>query len=341
MKFRGDAMPVVYIDIVWAVNFVMDAVILMTSGWIAKRPVKPGRILLGSFIGACYALLLFVPSLSALTTWYGKAVASLIMVGLALPCKSWLELARVSVLFYFVAFVFAGAAIALHFALPGVSVASGTVIAHHGVAFLTSLQSLALLVAIPVSVAVIRYSTARVKALNLRHATLYDVTAVFNEVSANFVGLMDTGNQLRDPISRKPVCLVDGRVMKALLPRKLAEQLDAGSNMIDALQDIGETNYVGRLTVVPYRGAGGLQKVTIALRPDSVQLYKDKELVAMSRTCLLAVHEEPLSHEDRFQAILHTDLLTGDDGFESDFITSKNQYEASNSSATAMDSYTR
>lgn len=332
-------MPVVYMDVVWLVNLVMDAAILAATGWIAKRRTRYFRILAGAFVGATYALLLFAPSLSVFTTWFGKAVVSLVMVYVALPCKTWLELLRTAALYYFVAFVFAGTAVALHYAIPGVSVAGGSIVSGHGLAFATSVKSLGLVLAIPLSYGIIRYSVGRARRLQTRHVSLYHVSVDILGCQISFVGLPDTGNQLFDPVSRKPVCLVDASVFVDILPQPIASAIRRNQDVLTALRDVADPDWISRITLVPYRGAGGTQTLAVAIRPDRVILAQDGCTSQVRVPCLLALHLEPLSVEGRFQAILHTEILTGDDGFEEELVDSETEHEAAHSSAAALDSH--
>lgn len=104
------ALPVVYIDIVWMVNFIMDFALLWTTGWLMKRRARWTRLLAGALVGATYALALFVPALSLATTWPGKALVSVLMVWVSLPHRSALDLARLVGVYYLVSFVVAGRA---------------------------------------------------------------------------------------------------------------------------------------------------------------------------------------------------------------------------------------
>ncbi|GMA49155.1 sporulation sigma-E factor-processing peptidase [Alicyclobacillus contaminans] len=247
-------MPVVYADVVWLVNAIMDAVILLTSCWVLKAPVRWWRICSGGVFGACYALLLFVPSLSTLTTWPGKAVAELIMVAVAIPARNWLQLIRACVTYYLVAFVFAGAAIALHFAVPGTSVAAGSWSASRHLEYSTSLEGLALLVALPTGYGLLRFTLRRADRVLQTTTSLRSVRATFANHQVQFTGLVDTGNQLRDPLSRRPVCLVDATVMRQLLPPALAEALTEADDVVRALEHCASLPHAERLALVPYRG---------------------------------------------------------------------------------------
>lgn len=315
-RFRGGAMPVVYLDVVWLINFVMDGVILYTTVWIARRPSRAYRIALAALVGSLYALLLFVPRLSLLTTWPGKAVASLCIIRVAIPVRSWLDLARMAVLFYFVAFVYAGAAVALQFVLPGITIARGLLVSGQHLAFLTSLRSLSLLVAIPVGAATFRYSVTRVRRMRQAASSVVTVTAVVAGQAVTFRGLVDTGNQLRDPVSRKPVCLVEAATLAPLLPQVLSAAALAGEDVVQALGLVEDRAWVTRCSVIPYRGAGGSMQMTVAIRPDTVTFEQGGLRQSALTACLLAIHSTALTSDNRFQAILHTEVIAGDDELE-------------------------
>lgn len=333
--------PVVYADVVWLVNLTMDAVILWTTCWVLKRPARPRRLFLAALLGSAYSLLLFVPPLAPLTTWAGKALVSLAMVAIGVPWRNWLELGRTTVMFYFVTFVFAGAAIALHFAVPGVSVASGVEVAGRRLEFVTSLRGLGLLVAIVLSVALIQFSMKRIRQIRQRAAQLYPVHVAIGGRSVSFVGLADTGNQLRDPVNRKPVCLVDAAVMAELVPPELAAGLReaVGGDILNLLSSICDEAWARRISVVPFRGAGGVQQLTFAVRPDSVEIEVDTVRRPAATAVLLAVHPGKLSLDNQFQAILHIEAIARDDRVENDRYALGAESKAQNTVATAVDSH--
>lgn len=333
-------MPVVYIDVVWLVNFAMDAVMLCATGWIAKRKLRVSKVLLSALVGSLYSLALFFPSIAIFTSWPFKAIVSLLMVRLALPIRSWLDLARMTGLFYVVAVIFAGSAIMVHFAIPGVSIAKGTVISGNRLVYLTSVESLALVVAIPLSIALIKYLLNRVKHIRMEKSTCIDVQVTLHDRSVSFVGLFDTGNHLRDPISRQPVCLVDGSIMAQLLPPEFLPFCTGDEDLfgVFGLRVVEKGTF--KFSIIPFRGAGGRNEMTVAIRPDIVQLKVDGTWIRSTETCLMAIHPKPLSTDGRFQAILHTDVITGDDRLESDNHAPRFEYEASNSPATSVDTGT-
>jgi stage II sporulation protein GA (sporulation sigma-E factor processing peptidase) len=331
-------MPVVYADVVWLVNFAMDAVILLCTGWIVKRKLRALRILSGAFIGSLYSLVLFIPSLSFLTSWPMKAIVSLGMVAIAIPWVKWLDLLRCSVMYYFVAFVFAGATIALHFAVPGVSIAKGTVISGRGLMFVTSFKTLTLMMAIPTAMATVRYAIGKARQIQAKRAALCEVHLRVQGQAATFIGLVDTGNQLRDPISRKPVCFVEGGVVEHLFPEPIRKAIQDQKSLIDALSDVSDESWRKRFSLIPFQSAGGMAQMTIAFRPDEVHIVLQGVLQPARSQCLFAIQTRALSTDGRFQAILHTELISGDESNESYNVSRQAQSQTADSTSTLVDS---
>lgn len=331
-------MPVIYADIVWVVNLVMDAMILWATSWIVRRKVRLWRLGLGALFASAYSLLLFVPHASLFTTWIFKAVASLIMVVIAIPFRGLLDLARNTVILYCVTFLLAGAVLAMHFAVPAMSLENGTIIHGGRLAFTTSVGSLAIVVAIPVGLWTIHVAIGKAKRLRRESSSLCQTYARLGERKTTFVGLLDTGNQLLDPLTRRPVCLVDAQVFRELVPPELGRLVEAGVDVVSRLGELTLEADLPALSLVPYRGAGGVQKITVAIRPDEVRVVLADGTSHLALPCLFALHTLPLSGDGRFQAVLHTELIAGDDKHDKEQKSFLPQHEAADSVATLMDS---
>lgn len=330
-------MPVIYIDVVWLVNFVMDGVLLLTTCWILHRRVRPWRLVAGAFIGACYALMLFFPSLAVLTGFVGKAVMTLLMVNVGIIRRTWIDLVRVCLVFFGVSFVFAGAAIGLHFALPEVTLSKVATVGGNEIAVQTSMESLVLLVCIPLCIALLQYIVRHMRKASMRAGLTFIVRVKFGDFRLECIGLVDSGNQLRDPIRRRPVNFIDADVLLPMLPQKLADSILQGTDPVLALGDMTQDEMRSKFTLVPYRGAGGVSQLAIAIAPDSVILERAGMEYQVSTPCLFAIHPTQLSVDRTFQALLHFELVTGDEAFEVSHGQEPNQHEIANTTPTIMD----
>lgn len=333
-------MPVIYADVVWIVNLGMDAAILLATCIIVKRKIRPWRLTAGALFGATYALVMFVPHGALFTTWIGKALASLLMVLIVLPYRNLLELARNTAVLYAVTFLMAGAVLAMHFAVPAMTLASGTIVHGGRVAFATSLGGMAIVVGVPISLWLLHMAVGRARRVKNMASSLCEVRAVVGGQAVEFTGLLDTGNQLRDPLSQRPVTLLDADIFKKLMPAAVGVLLEAPGDLMTRLSKIGHLGATApTLSLVPYRGAGGAETVTVAVKPDRVELRLPDGSVRVAGPCLLAYHARPLSGDGRFQAILHPDMTLGDDRDEEDMGNVESQSKTSHATAATLDTH--
>nr|WP_268251734.1 sigma-E processing peptidase SpoIIGA [Alicyclobacillus mali (ex Roth et al. 2021)] len=301
-------MPVVYIDIVWMVNFIMDLALLWTTGWLMKRRARWTRLLAGALIGAIYSLALFVPALSLTTTWPGKALVSVLMVWIALPHRNALDLARLVGVYYLVSFMVAGASVAARFALPGTTL-NHALWSNRGVAFATSGETLGLMIGLPLAVDGLKRLAARLRKDARVEISLVDLEVQFDGMVIRCRALVDTGNGLMDPVSKRPVSLVDAEVLMPAFPKQVQDKVAAGEDLLDALIEVLPRT---RFAVVPFQGASG-RGLTVALRPKAVYLVQADGARIRGADSLFAVFPGVLSADGTFQAILHPEVMNGVD----------------------------
>lgn len=331
------ATPVVYIDVVFLINFVMDGVLLWTTGWLLKRNVRLRKVALGALIGSGYGLLMFFPSLSLLTTWPGKALMSVAMIYVALPKRGMLDLLRVILVFFFVSFVFAGAAVALGFAIPSTSLGKGLAVSGHGLVFTTSGETLALMAAVPICIFGMQRILARIRRVQQRTNWIVSVEARFGDLTVSFNGLLDSGNQLYDPVSRRPVSFVDMDVLLPVLPQNVQAEIAKGVDLLSAVAALAAST---SFSLVPFQGASG-KGLTLALRPDDIVVEQKGERLTVRDPQLFAVYPGRLSSDGTFDAILHMDMMNGDDEVEGTRHTQGPQYEIANSPAVVLSTHSR
>lgn len=82
---------VVYIDLIFAANLLIDGVLLWLTSWLVKHKVSWWRLTLSALAGALYVVMMFVPELSFLYTFLIKFGLSVLMIWIAFDlevCKA-------------------------------------------------------------------------------------------------------------------------------------------------------------------------------------------------------------------------------------------------------------
>jgi stage II sporulation protein GA (sporulation sigma-E factor processing peptidase) len=133
----------------------------------------------------------------------------------------------------------------------------------------------------------------------------YNVELVFGEKRVTCTGLLDTGNNLREPISNKPVVIADLDGIKDILPKEL----------IDFVRDyMGNVNqkemqrYVARVKWIPYQAVGTEKGILPGIVFDEVNILKEN-MVANNSNITVAIYQGKLTVDDKYHIILHKELL--------------------------------
>jgi stage II sporulation protein GA (sporulation sigma-E factor processing peptidase) len=305
-------MPVLYVDVFWLINAIMDSFILFLTAWMARRKVRWWRFLLGAAIGASYALLLFVHDFAQIgLAWMVKVCMSLFIIGVTFAPRGLAEWIRFCALFYLASFVTGGAAYALSaWFQGGTSAEDRLVYLGGGPVWIMPVKIIFVLSAIPLLYILGKTSWKRLLQLRGREEHLWHVEVVLCGQSFSLQGLLDTGNSLTDPISRLPVAVADWRVFRPLLPSRIVQAYEQGR---DPVSELGESeideDWQSRLRIVPYRGVGSTTGMLLAFRPDRCVCQRDQQFHVYEKV-LIALNPKGLSVDGTYQMILHPAFLT-------------------------------
>ncbi|MBE3577718.1 MAG: sigma-E processing peptidase SpoIIGA [Limnochordales bacterium] len=222
-------------------------------------------------------------------------LAGIAMLAIAFAPFSGRRFVQICATFFLLAIVAAGMAITVAYLLgdPG---------APHWTA-----GSVAFLVAVPTL-------ASRVWGALHRHAwrRLYQlqVTISLAGKAVNLPALLDTGNQLRDPVMGRPVLICDSGAARLLLPPVLWRalvSLDRGE--LTAATALENPELEGRLCPVPFSSLGQDRGILWALRPDRV-LVRTVEGIYENRACLVAFLPHRLDKDGIYQALVPGALLS-------------------------------
>ncbi|QKG84762.1 sigma-E processing peptidase SpoIIGA [Kroppenstedtia pulmonis] len=296
---------VVYADAVFLLNLCIDFLLLWLTTVIRRQRTSFWRILSAAFLGACFALAHLFQSLLPLTTLLGKLIFSLVMVWVAMGFKGPVSFLRNLGVFYLISFITGGGMFALHYFLSGNPELTGGVIATDSSGWGISVSWIFILLAFPM---VWLYARAGLQTLEERQGVNRYLTKVriqLEESRLECTGLIDTGNQLRDPITRTPVMMVELREMEEVLPREIVTMVKT-QNWLNKSADLG--GWALRIRLVPFRGAASKGGILLAIKPDRVDVWQ-KNKWYQTEQVLIGLDQGQLSSDGTYHAILHPACL--------------------------------
>ncbi|SET63509.1 sigma-E processing peptidase SpoIIGA [Paenibacillus sp. NFR01] len=307
---------VVYIDLIFAANLVIDGILLWLSAWLVKIKVSWWRLVLSAFVGAMYVVMMFVPELSFLYTFLVKFGLSLIMLWIAFGFRSLQSYLRALGAFYIVNFAAAGGIVGVHYLLQSSSdIWNGILFTSSGgQAYRLKIGFwfvLALLPGVLLVFKLVHTSRQRRERLD---AFIAEVTVQIDGVRIVCPGLVDTGNRLCDPLTRIPVMVMEASLWEGHLPATWKGKLtQTGADKLLLETDGQSFAWQDRLRLVPYRGVNRGSAFMLALKPDMVEIRLGDECFTGKRV-LIGLDGGTLSGDGAYRAIIHPELIQSEAG---------------------------
>lgn len=261
-------MDIIYIDRLFALNLILDYLLVLCSARLCGIRLRRGRYLLSALLGAFYAALSLLPELRFLSSAAVKLCAGALMALIAFGGED--KLWRCCLVFFAVSVLFGGAVWAISMQNGGRS-GSGLYI--------------------PVSMPVLVISFGLIYAVLsfVFRRSVKTADVCISQAHIEFMGrsielrcLHDSGNSLFDPVSGSSVLIAPADALSPLFPG-LEEMLRSD----DCTRIITAPGLEGMLRLIPYRAVGTDSGMLAAFRPDEIILdgkVRSDIIIAISPT---------------------------------------------------------
>lgn len=256
-------MTVVYIDSVFALNALMDYLLLLCAGRLAGIPLRRGRYVLAALAGGVYAAAVFLPGLGFLARTPVKIAAGVLLGLIAYGGEE--KLLRLQLLFFAVSCAMAGCVLGLGL------LAGGRVPAVNGV-FYTNVDVKTLVIAGTAAYAVLSV-TFRAAAAHGVRGELLPVRVSIAGRRAELTALWDTGSGLRSPDGRAVLIAAPGVLDAALPPEAVRllrrRGLEAPEELLEPLRALAPAL---RPHLTPYQAVGTAGGLLLTIRTDWAEI---------------------------------------------------------------------
>lgn len=299
---------IVYLDMVLLINFFMDLGILWATSKLSRFNTTGKRLCCAALLGSIYSLAVFLPEMHWLFCNAVKLLFSMVMVLIAFSFITVRRFFTALAYFYLISFAAAGAMLgAIYFfkASPQAYRAMNGVFVS-----LDSIEYFWLLAALIVFILVGRYGASYLKKSLFHYALHVPVVIRFGDKLIPVQALLDTGNNLRDPLTQLPVMVVEYSVLKEILPNAIQTVYESGDELdLDKLLSILPDGWwTRRIRLIPFNSLGKKSGLMLAFRPDVVLLKMEEKLVEV-KDVVVAICNKTLSSQGAYRALLHTDVL--------------------------------
>ena len=279
-------MTIVYLDVVFLLNGVLDYLLLLSAARLASVPLHRLRLLGGALLGACYAAAVFLPGMGFLSHPICRVLCAAAMALAAYGGGR--QGLRLLLLFLALSCALAGILVMISLLWDGhLSYPRGIPV--------TPPDWKALLLA---AAGCYWLSATVLRRLVPSHGReLIPVKLRWDCRQVSMTALYDTGNLLSGP-DGSPVLVAHWQSVAPLLPDIPRIQREDVCDPVGGMSRIGAGWGAGRLHLLPYQGVGAGRGLLLAVRVDSAVL--DSRVIHRQ---LVALSPEPLS-DGRYQAVI-------------------------------------
>lgn len=292
---------VVYIDILFCVNFIINYIILILTSVFLNTPAKRSRMVCGALLGALYASFMFFPSLHWLYSWLLKILFSLSIILTSFGFGNIKRFIKTVALFFVISAV-----------LAGISLAAYT---FTGMASYITLKNGITYIDVPLSVLAASVALAYIATIFFAKITksrlpktldcTVEIWAFGNSIRLN--GFVDTGNVLFDPVFSVPVIIAEYGAVSKLIPPDYRNIFRDDPSKLKA-DSIPQMDWGLKFRLVSCSGAAG-NGVMPAFRPDKLIITNQGKSITTGAV-LVGVCKNRVSGDGKYSVLLHPALFS-------------------------------
>ncbi len=299
----------VYLDVIWALNLLFDTFLLYLTAIILKRQVKLWRLGLGGAIGSLLIILAITPFHAAAGHPAGKLFFSIMMVLAAFGYKRFRFFIKALMTFYVTTFLLGGTLTGVHYFIQFDMNLASSVAMNHIKGFGDPISWLFVLLGFPLAWHFSRRNIEQFEMTKIQYDSLAEVDVKFMDLDFSVKGLIDSGNQLYDPISKMPVMILSIANCLDRMPSELKRIADDPDCVLS-----GDGNFSAqlenRMRIIPCKVVGQEHQLIIAFHPESIKITTNEGTYIAERG-LISFTAQELSADGSFQCIIHPKMLAG------------------------------
>jgi stage II sporulation protein GA (sporulation sigma-E factor processing peptidase) len=298
-----------YIDVIWALNLCIDYLLIALTALVLKRRFHHIRMILAALFASLIVFLMFSPVASLFYEPWMKFFYSAVIVYIAFGYRRLRYFLQGLLMFYFVTFMTGGGLFALHFFWQTeVDIFEGILQVNSGY-FGSGISWVFVMIGFPLIWFFSKHRFETIETNKVQYDQLVNVDITISGYTFRTKGLIDTGNQLSDPITKKPVMIIEAALLYPYFTEESINHImtfheHAGTNNRE------DERLIERISIIPYKVIGQSSPFLTGLKPDKVKVYhQEKEFE--TKNVLLGLQDKELSADGAFKCIVHPKLVLG------------------------------
>ena len=292
-------MYVVYVDVLFCINFIMDTIIFWIVSMLVNQPIKVKRMMVGGLLAAIlYCMLIVVPFLQYVPySIYSFFLPVLPILYIFKPIHI-KQLVKYYLLSMLVAALLGGTTFSLWYMLGNDS------------RVINELH-IFMLIGIGIMMGLAFYiSFYYIRRRFILPTFEYQLQFIQKDRKVMVKALLDTGNCLYTPITHRPVIVVEYDVVKMLFTK---EEQRVYERFLGKLVEVEPFDDDMIKHLIPFNSIGCESGMILGVEIDEMILEKMPTQKHFNK-CIIGIAQMPLFNDHSYKALLHPEYIIGEVG---------------------------
>lgn len=287
----------IYIDIIFIENLLMNYIILFGTGLVLKEKMKSYKLIISSVVGAIYAIIAYLNIIPIYSNIIMKILLSVIMCYIAFDLNNVKKMIKTLFLFYLVSFATGGLALALLYLISpsNIKFNNGVLVGTYPIQIT--------IIAGFLGFCIIQYSFKVNKKMLQISDLICDLEINVCRKTIYTKAFIDSGNTLKDPITKKAVIIIEKEKVENALEREKIEY----ENIVEAenLEIPGEERI--RYRFIPFKAIGKQNGMLLGIQAKFVRVIQKNNNEVILENITLGLYDKKINKN--YSALIGLDLL--------------------------------
>ncbi|MEN2766534.1 sigma-E processing peptidase SpoIIGA [Ornithinibacillus xuwenensis] len=296
----------IYLDAVWVLNLLLDMMLLLLTQALCREHTSKIRLVLGAFVASLIVpITLYFPE-SYITTVIGKIVYSILIILVTFRFVSVNRTMKQLLLFYFVSFAIGGGLFAAHYFLQEPIALSTSGIFSFSSGYGDPVSWMFVVIGFPIAFWFTKSRMDKHAIEKIRYDQLYNVTLMIKKRTFSTFGYIDSGNQLVDPLTKRPVVICDESFLIQWFEQEEWDQLKQAAEEINV--DKIPAGWEEHIKIVPFQGVEGKSNLLFTIKPDELTIFYEGQRI-VSTKLLVGIQFAALTKDKRYHCLLNPQII--------------------------------
>lgn len=134
-----------------------------------------------------------------------------------------------------------------------------------------------------------------------------DIEIIFEGKTERIKAMIDSGNLLRDPISKVPVIVVEKEVLKNVIPIEIINNLE---KILKGEEIDNEVilRYMSKLKIIPFSSIGKENGMLLGIKIDGISVFTENGKIKI-KSAIIGIYDKPLCRNGEYKGLVGLDFV--------------------------------